>query len=47
MLCPLIVAYSVERYGSWDFPLYLMGSLFIVGAVCWLIVDPRRPVFLE
>ena len=47
LLCPLVVAYSVEWYGSWDFPLYLMGSLFLAGAVCWLIIDPRRPVFLE
>ena len=47
LLCPLIVAYSVEWYGSWDLPLYLMGSLFLIGAVCWLLIDPRRPVFLE
>jgi ACS family glucarate transporter-like MFS transporter len=47
LLCPLIVAYSVEWYGTWDLPLYLMGSLFLVGAGCWAIIDPRRPVFLE
>jgi MFS transporter, ACS family, glucarate transporter len=47
LLCPLLVAYSVEWYGSWDFPLYLIGTLFLVGAACWMIIDPRRPVFLE
>jgi ACS family glucarate transporter-like MFS transporter len=47
LLCPLIVAYSVEWYGSWDFPLYLIGSLFLAGAGCWMVIDPRRPVFLE
>ena len=46
LLCPLIVAYSVEWYGSWDLPLYLIGSLFLVGAGCWAIIDPRRPVFV-
>jgi ACS family glucarate transporter-like MFS transporter len=45
LLCPPIVAYSVEWYGSWNFPLYLLGGLFLVGAVCWMIVDPQKPVF--
>jgi hypothetical protein len=40
MLNPLIVAYPVEWFGSWNVPLYLMGALFVVGAVCWLVVDP-------
>jgi sugar phosphate permease len=47
MLNPLIVAYSVQWFGSWNLPLYLMGVLFLVGAFCWTIVDPRRPVFDE
>ncbi len=45
LLCPLIVAYSVEWFGSWSLPLYLMGFLFLLGAVCWLIIDPRQPIF--
>jgi cyanate permease len=45
MLNPLIVAYSVQWLGSWNVPLYLMGILFVAGAVCWLVVDPERPVF--
>ena len=47
MLNPLIVAYSVQWFGSWNLPLYLMGVLFLVGAVCWTLVDPARPVFAE
>ena len=47
MLNPLIVAYSVQWLGSWNVPLYLMGILFFVGAACWLVVDPERPVFNE
>ena len=47
MLNPLIVAYSVEWFGSWNFPLYFMGVLFLVGAGCWLLIDPKRPVFAE
>jgi len=45
MLNPLIVAYSVQWFGSWDLPLYLMGALFLLGAVCWALVDPAQPVF--
>jgi cyanate permease len=47
MLNPLIVAYSVEWFGNWSLPLYLMGVLFLLGAVCWTVIDPRRPVFEE
>jgi MFS transporter, ACS family, glucarate transporter len=45
MLNPLIVAYSVEWFASWDVPLYVMGGLFLIGAACWMVIDPRRPVF--
>src|SRR4029079_5375242 len=39
MLNPLIVAYSVQWFGNWNLPIYLMGVLFLVGAVCWMFVD--------
>ncbi|NUR53596.1 MAG: MFS transporter [Acidobacteria bacterium] len=47
MLNPLIVAYSVQWFANWNLPLYLMGALFLVGAACWALVDPTRPVFNE
>ena len=47
MLNPLIVAYSVQWFANWNLPLYLMGALFLVGAVCWMVVDPEQPVFGE
>jgi ACS family glucarate transporter-like MFS transporter len=47
MLNPLIVAYSVEWFGNWNLPLYLMGALFLVGALCWTLVDPSRSIFRE
>lgn len=45
MACPVIVAYSVSWFKNWDFPLYLLSVLFAIGAVCWLVIDPNRPVF--
>jgi ACS family glucarate transporter-like MFS transporter len=47
MLNPLIVAYSVAWFASWDVPLYVMGALFLVGAGCWALIDPSEPVFAE
>jgi MFS family permease len=47
MLNPLIVAYSVQWFGSWNLPLYVMGALFLIGALCWAVIDPTRPVFDE
>jgi hypothetical protein len=47
MLNPLIVAYSVQWFGSWNVPLYVMGALFLVGTACWTLIDPTQPVFAE
>jgi ACS family glucarate transporter-like MFS transporter len=47
MLNPLIVGYSVKWFQSWDLPLYVMGGLFLIGAICWSVIDPTRPVFVE
>ncbi len=45
LLCPLIVAYSLEWFGSWNITIYLMGVLFLIGAACWWVIDPREKVF--
>jgi sugar phosphate permease len=47
LLCPPLVAYSVVWFGNWSFPLYVMGGLFLLGAGCWLVIDPTRPVFQD
>ena len=47
MLNPLIVAYSVQWFGAWNLPLYVMGALFLTGTVAWTLVDPAKPVFAE
>jgi hypothetical protein len=40
-----MVAYSVERFHDWNLPLYLLGGMFVVGAICWFFIDPEKPVF--
>ena len=40
-----IVGYSVKWFGDWNLPFWLLGGLFLVGALCWLFIDPEEPVF--
>jgi MFS family permease len=40
-----IVGYSVKWFGDWNMPFWLLGALFVVGALCWLFIDPTEPVF--
>ena len=45
LVMPLVVGYSVEWFNNWDFPIYMLASMFLGGAVCWLLIDPHQPVF--
>ncbi len=40
-----IVGYSVKWFGDWNMPFWLLGGLFLLGALCWLFIDPTEPVF--
>jgi MFS family permease len=42
-----VVGYSLEWFNDWNFPFRLLGGMFLAGAICWLFVDPRKPVFAE
>jgi MFS family permease len=44
ILSPILVAAIVRRFSNWSAPLYLAGVLFLLGALCWIWVDPTRPV---
>ena len=44
ILSPILVAAVVRRFSQWSAPLYLAGVLFLLGALCWLWVDPTKPV---
>jgi MFS family permease len=43
ILSPVLVALVVKHFG-WDAPPYLTGPLFLAGSLCWLLVDPTKPV---
>ena len=44
ILSPILVAQVVQRFSQWSAPLYVTGMLFLLGALCWLWVDPTKPV---
>jgi MFS transporter, ACS family, glucarate transporter len=44
ILSPILVAQVVQRSALWSAPLYVTGALFLLGAMCWIGVDPTRPV---
>ena len=45
ILSPLMVTYLLTRLGDWNAPLLLMGGLFLMGALAWSFIDPRKRVF--
>jgi hypothetical protein len=45
LICPLIVAYALKWYGSWNISIYLMGVLFLVGAAAWAVIRPHERIF--
>jgi len=45
VISPLMVTFLLNRLGDWNAPLLVMGGLFLVGAVCWWLIDAHKPVF--
>jgi MFS transporter, ACS family, glucarate transporter len=47
IILPLVIGYSVQWFNNWDFPIYMLAGMFVLGTVCWLLIDPNKPVFEE
>jgi ACS family glucarate transporter-like MFS transporter len=45
VLCPLMVTFLLHRFGDWNGPLFVMGGLFLIGAICWGLLNPRNRIF--
>jgi MFS family permease len=45
VLSPIILALFLE-YGSdnWTTPICIAGGLYLAGSLCWLFVDPLKPI---
>jgi sugar phosphate permease len=42
---PFVIGWLVDRTGSWNFVLPLFAALFTIDAVCWALMNPKRPLF--
>jgi ACS family glucarate transporter-like MFS transporter len=39
---PIVLAYIVERYGSWSMPLHVVSALYLMASISWLLIHPQR-----
>ena len=44
IVSPILIAFVSQRFVSPNASVYLTGVLFLLGATCWLWVDPTKPV---
>ncbi len=44
VLSPIVLAVLRRNLWSWSVPLYLIGLLYGVGALAWILVDANRPL---
>jgi MFS family permease len=42
---PLLVTFLLGLTGNWNVALYVIGGLYAMGAVCWVLIDPRQKIF--
>jgi MFS transporter, ACS family, glucarate transporter len=42
ILSPLVAGWIVTRFSDWQAPLLIMGGLYSVSAMLWVLVDPRK-----
>jgi MFS family permease len=45
VLSPIVATLAVARFADRAAPLWIVGVLYLFGALCWCFVDPRRPLF--
>jgi sugar phosphate permease len=43
-LSPVVIGLALDRGGSWEAPLRSVAALYTVAALCWLAIDPARPI---
>ena len=47
VLSPVILAYVLRDFGSWNAPLYFTAFLYFFGAMCWFGINAQKPIFGE
>jgi MFS transporter, ACS family, glucarate transporter len=47
ILSPVVLAYIVDRFGNWSMPLHILSCLYLMAAICWIVINPERPRRVE
>ena len=42
ILSPIVLAQIVKRTGDWSLPLHVLSALYLMAAVCWLLIRPPK-----
>jgi ACS family glucarate transporter-like MFS transporter len=43
-LSPIVIGYLVQRTNSWTLAFHVTAGVYLIGAVCWLLLDPVTPL---
>jgi ACS family glucarate transporter-like MFS transporter len=44
ILSPVVTGWVVTHFSNWQTPLLIMGSLYVLSAILWMFVDPRKRI---
>jgi MFS family permease len=44
---PLAIGWLVKRTGNWNMVLFIFAGIFAADAVCWALLNPKKPLFEE
>jgi MFS transporter, ACS family, glucarate transporter len=39
---PIVLALLVDHFGDWSLPLHVLSGLYLMAAICWLLIRPER-----
>ncbi|ACB75953.1 MFS transporter [Opitutus terrae] len=46
-LSPIVLGYIVGRTGDWNLTFYVTAAVYLLGALCWWLIDPVTPLELS
>jgi MFS transporter, ACS family, glucarate transporter len=39
---PIVLALLVDHFGDWSLPLHVLSGLYLMAAICWILIKPER-----
>jgi MFS family permease len=47
IISPMVAGWVVTRFANWQAPLLIMGGLYFLSALLWVLVDPRKRIHAD